>query len=186
MGCVSGVAPLCVRLLCDSLVTVRAGKVIVMNFVVPTRSSNRAHFTTAQKLAILDEYDKCLEFGAKADLARVIGVKASTIHEWVLHRESGSLSSGSDTLEGKAVDQRLNVGNKKQLKHLQEENEVLKAKLAKSEAAVEILGKASALLEAMAKGAASTEPELPKMEPGRPEWLNPPPSKKSRSDSSEH
>lgn len=155
-----------------------------MDFVVPIRRSNKAQFTTAQKLAILDEYDKCLEHGAKAEFARTIGVAGSTLQVWFQDRESGSLSSRSDRLEGNTVDQRLNAGDKKQLRQLQKENEALKAKLAKSEAAVEILGKASALLDAMAKSAASTDPKLPEPEPGRPDWLNPGSSKKSRSDSS--
>jgi hypothetical protein len=67
----------------------------------------------------------------------------------------------------------LNAGDKKQLKRVLRENEILKAKLARSEAAVDILGKASALLDAMAKSAAATEPRLEELEPGRPEWLVP-------------
>jgi hypothetical protein len=41
----------------------RAGERSIMDFVMPVRVSNRKHFTTDQKHAILDEYDKCLEWG---------------------------------------------------------------------------------------------------------------------------
>ena len=102
-----------------------------------------------------------------------------------IFREAGRLKSRSDNLKGKALDQHINAGEKRRLKHLEHENEVLRAKLAKSEAAVEILGKASALLDAMAKSAAATEPKLPQQEPERPAWLNRKPSKPSDSDSSQ-
>ena len=65
-----------------------------------------------------------------------------------------------------------------QLKRVLKENEILKAKLARSEAAVDILGKASALLEAAAKSARARTraPELipePEPETGWPQWLKP-------------
>lgn len=145
----------------------------MMDFVIPVRQSNR-HFTVDEKNAILDENEKCLELGSKAALARAIGVKPATIREWACARESGDLPADS-----RWKDPRLNAGDKKQLKRVLRENEILKAKLARSEAAVDILGKASALLDAMAKSAAATEPQLEEPEPGRPEWLMPKPGKTS-------
>jgi transposase-like protein len=144
-----------------------------MDFVIPVRQSNR-RFSVDEKNAILDENEKCLELGSKAALARAIGVKAETIREWAIARESGDLPADS-----RWKDPRLNAGDKKQLKRVLRENEILKAKLARSEAAVDILGKASALLDAMAKSAAATEPPLEEPEPGRPEWLMPKPGKTS-------
>lgn len=154
------------------------GKQFIMDFVIPTRLSNRHHFTTAQKLAILDEFDECLERGAKAQLARAVGISSSTMLKWFNDREAGTLSSRSDAIKGNLVpeDQRLTAGDKKLLKQLQKENEALRAKLAKSEAAVDILGKASALLAAMAKSAEATDPVLEEPEKGRPTWLTPRPS----------
>lgn len=145
-----------------------------MTFEPPTRSSKRGQFTTAQKLEILDEYDKCIEMGSKAKLARRVGVHSGTIHNWFVARENGTLTSRSDRLNGNPSDSKLKAAEKKQLTHLQAENEALKAKLAKSEAAVDILGKASALLGAMSKSAAATDPTLPEPEQTRPDWLNPP------------
>jgi transposase len=152
-----------------------------MEFVVPVRLSNRHHFTTAQKLAVLDEFDKCLERGSKGQLARAVGVRGATIQEWFNAREAGTLTSRSDTIKGNHVpeDQRLTVGDKRLLKQLQKDNDTLRAKLDKSEAAVDILGKASALLAAMAKSAAATDLALEAPEPVRPAWLSREPGKRS-------
>ncbi|KUM35770.1 hypothetical protein AR689_17465 [Arthrobacter sp. EpRS71] len=65
----------------------------------------------------------------------------------------------------------MNDRERHELNRLRKENEKLKAKLEKSEAAVDILGKASALLEALARSATATDPHLEEKEPGRPEWL---------------
>ncbi|WP_449371924.1 helix-turn-helix domain-containing protein [Arthrobacter psychrolactophilus] len=146
-----------------------------MDFVIPTRLSNRHHFTTAQKLAVLDEYDKCLEHGSKSELARAVGIGSRTLSGWFNDREAGILSSRSDSIKGNDVPeyQRMTVSDKKLLKQLQKENDALRAKLAKSEAAVDILGKASALLAAMAESATATDPVMEELEPGRPAWLTP-------------
>ncbi|MDP9907905.1 hypothetical protein [Arthrobacter bambusae] len=147
----------------------------MMDFVIPVRQSNR-HFTIGEKNAILDEHEKCLERGSKMALARAIGIRAATVREWARARESGELPAVVDPIK---EDQRLNAGDKRQLQRVLKENEILKSKLARSEAAVDILGKASALLEAMAKSAAATEPQVEEQEPGRPEWLMPKPGKTS-------
>jgi transposase len=147
-----------------------------MDFVVPSRLSKRGHFTLAQKHAILDEYDKCLERGSRTAFSRAVGITEGTIRLWVRQREAGELRSRSAAGSG---DQRLNAGDKEQLRRVLKENEILKAKLARSEAAVDILGKASALLDAMAKSASATDPEVTAPEPQRPEWLRPKPGKTS-------
>jgi transposase-like protein len=148
----------------------RGGERSVMDFVVPSRVSNRKHFTLAQKHAILEEYDKCLEHGSRIAFSRAVGITDGTIRLWFRQRETGELRSRSAAgSEGG----RLNAGDKEQLRRVLKENEILKAKLARSEAAVDILGKASALLDAMAKSAAAADPKLQEPEPGRPEWLTP-------------
>ncbi|QYF88533.1 transposase [Arthrobacter sp. PAMC25284] len=141
-----------------------------MDFVVPVRRSGRSHFTLEQKHAILDEYEKCLERGSRIAFCRAVGIGDNTVRLWVQQREAGELRS---SIKQGNEDQRLNAGDKQQLKRVLKENEILKAKLARAEAAVDILGKASALLDAMAKSAAATDPVLEEPEPGRPEWLVP-------------
>jgi|SRR3954453_21829654 len=169
------------QVLMPSVRCVGRGKQFIMDFVIPTRLSNRHHFTTAQKMAVLDEYDKCIERGSKIELARAVGIGTRTISQWFNDREAGTLSSRSDSIKGGVVpeDHRLTISGKRLLKQLEKENEVLRAKLAKSEAAVDILGKASALLAAMAESAAATDPVLEERELERPEWLTPKPSKPS-------
>ena len=141
-----------------------------MDFVVPSRRSNRGHFTLTQKHAILDEYDKCLERGSRSAFSRAVGVSDGTIRLWVRQREAGELRS---SINQGNEDPRLRESDKRLLKEVLKENEILKAKLARSEAAVDILGKASALLDAMAKSASATAPDLKEPEPQRPEWLVP-------------
>jgi len=148
-----------------------------MDFVIPARGGNRKHFTTEQKHALLDEYDKCLEWGSKGAFIRAVGITNATVNHWRRQRESGELKSRSDTV--KKEDPRLNAGDRRLLRHVLKENEILKDKLARSEAAVDILGKASALLDAMAKSAAATDLELEEPEPERPEWLTQKPGKTS-------
>jgi transposase len=148
-----------------------------MDFVIPARATNRKHFTTEQKHELLDEYDRCLEWGSKGAFIRAVGITNSTLNTWRRQRESGELKSRSDTI--KKEDPRLNAGDRRLLRHVLKENEILKDKLARSEAAVDILGKASALLDAMAKSAAATDPKLEEPEPERPEWLTPKPGKTS-------
>ena len=53
-----------------------------MDFVMPVRVSNRKHFTTDQKHAMLDEYDKCLEWGSKAAFIRAAGITEGTMNRW--------------------------------------------------------------------------------------------------------
>ncbi|MEV7135864.1 hypothetical protein AB0N24_23640, partial [Arthrobacter sp. NPDC093128] len=77
-----------------------------MDFAIPARASNRKHFTTEQKHAILDEYDKCLEWGSKGAFIRAVGIANSTLNHWRRQRESGELKSRSDTV--KKEDPRLN------------------------------------------------------------------------------
>ena len=107
----------------------------IMDFVMPVRASNRKHFTTDQKHAILDEYEKCLEWGSKAAFIRAVGITEGIMNHWCRQRESGELKSRSDALR---EDQRLNAGDKQLLKRVLKENEILKAKLERSEAAVRL------------------------------------------------
>jgi transposase len=141
-----------------------------MDFVVPTRVSKRSQFTVAQKHLILDEYEKCLERGSKTAFCRAVGITDGTIRLWGRQREAGELRSRATN---GTEDRRLREGDKRLLEQVLKENEILKAKLARSEAAVDILGKASALLDAMAKSAAATDPELKDPQPQRPDWLIP-------------
>lgn len=141
---------------------------------VPFRQSRNQNFTNAQKWALLEEWDQCLERGAKAAFCRRIGVWRGTPDEWARQRADGrlrapvsveSMTENSDSRRAASWDER------EELRRLRSENERLKNKLEQSEAAVEILGKAAALLESMAKGAELSDP-VAEPRPGRPAWLD--------------
>lgn len=145
---------------------------------VPFRSSRRSWFTAEQKWALLLEYDQCLDRGAKSAFCRRVGIATRTPGEWLRLRAEGRLV---DPVSVEAVDEnpgqrrrRLDWQERQEFERLRAENQSLQIKLDQSEAAVEVLGKASALLEALAKSAAPQETASPPPPPGRPEWLSDP------------
>lgn len=142
-------------------------------FEIPERPSRLHHFSREQRWLLLQEYDKCLDRGSKAEFCRRIQVNSRTVKDWAKAREEGRLQPPAPA-DPKAAAERsrwMNRRERDELEHLRRENAKLKAKLEKSEAAVDILGKASALLEAMAKSAKATDPHLEAQEPGKPDWL---------------
>jgi hypothetical protein len=107
-----------------------------------------------------------------------VGINPTTARDWQRAREAGLLkppgSAGRSTgyVKGGLMDKR----DRAELERLKRENAALKKKLEQSEAAVDVLGKASALLESLARSAqAAQEPEVPEEETaGRPDWLKKP------------
>lgn len=142
-------------------------------FEVPQRPSRNHRFSRAQKWQLLLEYDKCLDRGAKAAFCRAVGVQPRTMRDWATARERGGMVPPPEVGSPQKADGKrwMNGRDRDELNRLRKENEKLKAKLEKSEAAVDILGKASALLEALARSATATDPHLDEKEPGRPKWL---------------
>ena len=154
---------------------------------VPVRASRRQHFTAAQRWELLIEFDKCTDRGAKAAFFAHVRVDPTTVYDWVRARAQGRLVDPAQTVQPVSGRKQLSYEERAELARLRAENEVLKDKLATSEEAVEILGKASALLEAAAKSArARTRTPEPAPEPdqGWPQWLRGPtgdsPSPRSR------
>lgn len=145
---------------------------------VPFRPSKQSGFTTAQKWALLIEYDKCLDRGAKADFCRRIGVWSGTPVVWHRARAEGKLRDPA-TVNTMSKPGKLRFTERQELEQLRRENERLRNRLDQSDSAVEVLGKAAALLEALAKSAKhSTEAPLPDPQPGRPDWLQGPDTSK--------
>lgn len=145
-------------------------------FEIPQRPTRNHSFSKAEKWRLLVEYDKCLDRGAKAAFHRTVGVHSSTMRDWVAARDDGRiLPPGAVSNSAKQeVTGWMNSRDRDELNRLRKENEKLRAKLEKSEAAVDILGKASALLEALARSATATDPHLEDPTRGRPEWLQKP------------
>jgi transposase len=119
----------------------------------------RRTFTAAYKLAIIEKYDAAAEPGAKGALLRGEGLYDSHISYWRKARDTGSLKSSAATAA--AVPAAAHKGRPAG----EAENERLRNRLAKAEvkleqtrAALDIMGKAFALLELLSESADSRPP----------------------------
>jgi transposase len=112
----------------------------------------RRSFTAEYKLQILAEYDALDEPGAKGALLRREGLYSSHLVEWRRAREVGALA-------GLAAAPRANRRTPEQLEieRLRARAENAERELAKTQAALEVVGKAHALLELLSESA-DTEP----------------------------
>ena len=110
----------------------------------------RRSFTAEYKLAILAEYDAA-EPGAKGALLRREGLYSSHLVEWRRSRDAGALN-------GLATQPRTGVKSREEVENarLRQANERLERELAQARAALEVVGKAHALLELLSE---SAEPE---------------------------
>lgn len=114
----------------------------------PDGSTLRRSFTPSQKLKYLSEYEIACETGQGAAFLRRQGLYSSLISEWRKQRDVG-------LLEGKSPGEAVGRPNAAQA-----ENARLKTQLRKAEAelsmtrtALEIMGKAHALLEQISESA---------------------------------
>jgi transposase-like protein len=108
----------------------------------PAAKPTRRRFSAEYKLAILDEYERLTDPGAKGALLRREGLYSSHIVEWRRARDVGALKE----LAPKARPAKRSA---EQLENdrLRRRNERLEDELAKHKLALEIQGKASELLE---------------------------------------
>ena len=121
----------------------------------------RRTFTAAYKLAMIEKYDAATEPGAKGALLRGEGLYDSHISYWRKARESGALKSPSAAVPANGVPAMTHKGRP----GAEAENERLRKRLAKAEvkleqtrAALDIMGKAFALLEMLSESADSPKP----------------------------
>ena len=119
----------------------------------------RRTFTAAYKLAMIEKYDAATGPGAKGALLRGEGLYDSHISYWRKARNSGAL--GSSAAAADAVPAVAPKGRPAG----EAENERLRKRLAKAEvkleqtrAALDIMGKAFALLELLSESADSPKP----------------------------
>ena len=121
----------------------------------------RRTFTAAYKLAMIVKYDAATEPGAKGALLRGEGLYDSHISYWRKARDSGALKAPSAAVPANGVPVVAHKGRPAG----EAENERLRKRLAKAEvkleqtrAALDIMGKAFALLEMLSESADSPEP----------------------------
>jgi transposase len=116
----------------------------------PAARPRRRRFTPEYKLAMLAEYDRLTEPGDKGALLRREGLYTSHIVEWRRARDAGALSGLA------AQDRRpRRTAEQVELERVRRRNQRLEAELARTKAALEIVGKAHALLEQLSESADS-------------------------------
>jgi transposase-like protein len=110
----------------------------------PAAKPRRRTFTAEKKLALLAEYDAADREGRGAVLRRE-AIYTSHISEWRKQRDRGTLT-GPATRRRKTAEQ-------VELERLRKRNERLEKELKKTQLALEITGKAHALLELLSESA---------------------------------
>jgi transposase-like protein len=109
----------------------------------------RRTFTAAYKLKILERYEQ-LEYPAeRGALLRREGLYHSHIEYWRAARDKGALKALAEKPAGRPPRSPAEVENER----LRKENEKLAAELARTKAALEVVGKAHALLELLSESA---------------------------------
>jgi transposase len=112
----------------------------------------RRAFTAEYKAAILAEYDALAEPRARGALLRREGLYSSHVTEWRRARDAGALAGLTPAQRAaKRTPERVEIDR------LRSRAERAEAELAKTKAALEIVGKAHALLELLSESA-DTEP----------------------------
>ena len=119
----------------------------------PAARPRRRVFTAAYKLAVLEQYEAATEPGAKTALLRREGLYSSHIVEWRRARDAGALAglAPPPRRPGRTPEQ-------VEVERLRRANERLTRDLAKTRAALDVVGKAHALLELLSESADPTSP----------------------------
>jgi transposase-like protein len=132
-------------------VTERAQNGAVSDDVDPAAPPKRRTFGAEEKLSILAAYDQATEPGAKGALLRREGIYSSQITEWKRARAAGTLAGlGATSRASRSAES-------KETERLRRENKRLEAELAKTRTALDIVGKAHALLELLSESADSED-----------------------------
>ena len=118
----------------------------------PAPRPSRRVFSAEYKLAIVSEYENAPN-GEKGAILRREGLYSSHIIEWARARDGGVLTTGATPSKRpkKSAEQ-------VELEKLRRRNAKLEAELAKTRLALDIMGKAHALLEGLAESAENDEP----------------------------
>ena len=129
----------------------------------------RRVFTAEYKLRMVAEYDRTTESGVRGALLRREGLYHSHIIEWRKARDAGTLvarptaagtpEGGQDEQDGRRPARRRRGrpgAEQAEVERLRRQNETLARDLARTQAALEIMGKAHALLELLSESADQT------------------------------
>ncbi len=109
----------------------------------PAARPTRRTFSTEEKLALLSAYEVC-DPGTKGEFARREGIYSSQLTEWRRARDAGTLVAR----ESSALRR-----ERRELDKLEQRNKKLEAELERTRLALDIVGKAHALLEKLSESA---------------------------------
>jgi len=111
----------------------------------------RRSFSAAYKARILQEYDQLETGRGRGALLRREGLYTSHIADWRKSREAGAISALADKPAGRPGRSAEAV----EIERLRKENDKLTTELTRTKAALEVVGKAHALLELFSESADS-------------------------------
>jgi transposase len=109
----------------------------------------RRTFTAEYKMRVLQEYENAGSPRERAALLRREGIYTSTISEWRRARDAAAREPIPEKKPGRPARDAAAGENER----LRKENEKLAAELARTKAALEVVGKAHALLELLSESA---------------------------------
>lgn len=119
----------------------------------------RRTFTAAYKLAMIEKFDAATGPGTKGALLRGEGLYDSHISYWRKARDSGSLKSSAAAADAvPAVAYKGRPAGEAENERLRKRLAKAEVKLQQTRAALDIMGKAFALLEMLSESADSTTP----------------------------
>ncbi|KLL11291.1 transposase [Protofrankia coriariae] len=123
----------------------------------PAPRPSRRVFSTAYKLRIVAEYENA-PHGEKGAILRREGLFSSHVVEWTRARDAGALGGSGVAARGPAEKKPGKSAEQIEVEKLRRENERLKARLVTTETALDIMGKARALLEQISESADTERP----------------------------
>ena len=112
--------------------------------------AKRRAFTAAYKARIVQEYDQLQTGRERGALLRREGLYSSHITDWRNSRDAGAANGLADKPAGRG-----RSAEAVEIERLRRENEKLTAELTRTKAALEVVGKAHALLELLSGSADS-------------------------------
>lgn len=122
----------------------------------PAPRPSRRVFSPEYKLAIVAEYENAPN-GEKGAILRREGLYSSHVIEWARARDAGALTG--KPADSSAPSKRPRKSAEQiELEKLRRQNDKLKSELAKTRMALDIMGKAHALLDELSGSAENDEP----------------------------
>jgi transposase len=126
----------------------------------PAPRPSRRVFSPEYKLAIITEYENAPN-GEKGAILRREGLYSSHVIEWTRARDAGALGAATVDKPAPAGQRSKKTAEQIELERLRRTNEKLQADLKKTRMALDIMGKAHALLEELSESADNESPPRP-------------------------